>query len=427
MFKDFYCLLGVPPTASAEMIRKAYKRMALLSHPDRIGAGVHPGDKIEHERDEDYGWISDSSHAMKMKRRWAGPYSFSSSLSCKDDGEKWARERMRETSTFAGPYHRALCPSFTDIKEAYDVLSDVARRYLYDLTYEQALEQERQRQRLFEVEMLSRLPQPAVSSMTPEESTTLERKVMRNSPFRKPQEDGMGNGVSYMERKKKASPPSSAAGPSQSSPPPPPAPASTIHPTLNSSASAFPSRGGNTTGDAADSGGTSSLFTPQQSQPQDPLAKDEKENLPSSKIKKNHHEKNVEEKLAEDHSMPQPPPPPPSSSSAKVAMEGTSSFQSTRDKSRTRLKSIHLDIPMLNNRLPPQNVSVPLDSRPAYERKRRKRGQWGRANNTKFPSIGLATYADHSTFDPVIQKSVRKTVENFFPGLLPLGVEVTEF
>ncbi|MFC5727324.1 MULTISPECIES: molecular chaperone DnaJ [Nocardioides] len=43
--KDFYKELGVPKTASAEEIKKAYRRLARANHPDS-----HPGDAAKHER-----------------------------------------------------------------------------------------------------------------------------------------------------------------------------------------------------------------------------------------------------------------------------------------------------------------------------------------------------------------------------------------
>lgn len=39
-FKDYYHILGVPFSASAEEIRSAYRRLALRYHPDRVGSNL---------------------------------------------------------------------------------------------------------------------------------------------------------------------------------------------------------------------------------------------------------------------------------------------------------------------------------------------------------------------------------------------------
>ncbi|RNF10719.1 heat shock-like protein [Trypanosoma conorhini] len=79
MFVDYYALLSLHPSCSAKEVRDAFKRLALLYHPDRPDEG------------------------------------------CTE--------------------------SFRDIKDAYDVLSDPTRRYLYDLGYAEVKEaQQRQLQ-----------------------------------------------------------------------------------------------------------------------------------------------------------------------------------------------------------------------------------------------------------------------------------------
>lgn len=47
-YKDYYKILGVERSASADAIRKAYRKLAMQYHPDR-----NPGDKISEERFKD--------------------------------------------------------------------------------------------------------------------------------------------------------------------------------------------------------------------------------------------------------------------------------------------------------------------------------------------------------------------------------------
>ncbi|MCW6036581.1 DnaJ domain-containing protein [Spirulina subsalsa FACHB-351] len=63
-FKDYYAILGVGKTASAEEIKKAFRKLALKYHPDR-----NPGDKVAEARfkevSEAYEVLSDSEKRRK--------------------------------------------------------------------------------------------------------------------------------------------------------------------------------------------------------------------------------------------------------------------------------------------------------------------------------------------------------------------------
>jgi curved DNA-binding protein CbpA len=125
MFKDYYDILNLSPRASGEDVRAAFKHLALLNHPDRAPAGANAGGA--------HVVLSDTASSLP-------------GVSALLDN--------KASSSFASPpeatttqLSTSCVKDFTDIQEAYEVLSDVARRYLYDITYQEALlQQEQQRQ-----------------------------------------------------------------------------------------------------------------------------------------------------------------------------------------------------------------------------------------------------------------------------------------
>ncbi len=66
-FKDYYAILGVNKTASADEIKKAFRKLAVKYHPDR-----NPGDKAAEEKfkeiSEAYEILSDSEKRQKYDR-----------------------------------------------------------------------------------------------------------------------------------------------------------------------------------------------------------------------------------------------------------------------------------------------------------------------------------------------------------------------
>ncbi|KPA86489.1 chaperone protein DNAJ putatative [Leptomonas pyrrhocoris] len=128
MFKDYYAVLDVSPRASGDDIRTAFRRLALLYHPDRAPAG---GVEAVHGAQPKDGSLPLHDSPLFDNNSYTNA-AISSPLPPQTEVPLLCISNLR---------------AFTDIQEAYEVLGDVARRYLYDLNYQEALlEQERQRQ-----------------------------------------------------------------------------------------------------------------------------------------------------------------------------------------------------------------------------------------------------------------------------------------
>jgi len=103
MLKDYYAVLGVPETADADAIKKAYRKMAREYHPDR-----NAGDKVAEEKFKDaqeaYDTLSDPEKRKAYDLRRNGPRSF-------DDVYTGAGGRFRTTPDGTG-YTRYDGPDF---------------------------------------------------------------------------------------------------------------------------------------------------------------------------------------------------------------------------------------------------------------------------------------------------------------------------
>ena len=63
--KDYYYFLGIPQNASAEDIKKAYRKMAVAHHPDKV---AHMGEEYLKGAKEKFQQIQDAYEAIKKRR-----------------------------------------------------------------------------------------------------------------------------------------------------------------------------------------------------------------------------------------------------------------------------------------------------------------------------------------------------------------------
>jgi|YNPNPStandDraft_1061719.scaffolds.fasta_scaffold00923_1 DnaJ-class molecular chaperone len=100
--KDYYQVLGIPPGASEEEIRRAYRRLALQHHPDR-----NPGDPSAEERfkeiSEAYGVLMDRQKRQQYDGwRWAGGAEYE-----RGGGFRYSQEEILR-DLFANPHARRI-------------------------------------------------------------------------------------------------------------------------------------------------------------------------------------------------------------------------------------------------------------------------------------------------------------------------------
>ncbi|KAG6810199.1 hypothetical protein H0H92_012934 [Tricholoma furcatifolium] len=107
----FYDILGVRPSASEEEVRKAYRRKALETHPDKLDQTATEDDKQRAEekfRDirEAFEVLGDAqrrkeydAHLRSLRRSDHNASGYSEYLkNCLKDREQWARRRQEELS-----------------------------------------------------------------------------------------------------------------------------------------------------------------------------------------------------------------------------------------------------------------------------------------------------------------------------------------
>ncbi|KAG5338899.1 hypothetical protein C0989_005625 [Termitomyces sp. Mn162] len=163
----YYDILGVEPSASVEEIRKAYRRKALETHPDKLDQTATDGDKrLAEKKFRDIREAFDvlrEAHKRKVRIQYQGLRTYSLTVllqeydariklmnnddssyseylkNCLKDREQWARRRQEEASqnetyqkqypaTYTGPMeHKVVSREVQEIVDAINAAIDEVR------------------------------------------------------------------------------------------------------------------------------------------------------------------------------------------------------------------------------------------------------------------------------------------------------------
>jgi DnaJ-class molecular chaperone len=115
MAKDPYMVLGVPKTASAEDLKKAYRKLVKLHHPD-----LHPGDKSATERFKEisaaYDIVGDEDKRKKFD---------SGEIDAEGQPKQPGQQYYSDFANRGGARHYQSQAGFEDLGDVSDLFSDL--------------------------------------------------------------------------------------------------------------------------------------------------------------------------------------------------------------------------------------------------------------------------------------------------------------